>query len=76
MMESPVEILPEISVPVMTVPNPFMLNTRSTGSLNKPTEERLGIFSQNTSSVFMNSGIPSPVTEDTGTMGDSSKKVP
>ena len=76
MMVSPTSTLPETSVPVITVPKPFMVNTRSIGRRNRPEGLRGGIRPAISSRAPINSGMPCPVAEDTGRIGEFSRKVP
>ncbi len=68
--------LPEISVPVTTVPCPFSTNTRSTGSRKTPAEERCSRCRACSRNPFLNSSIPAPVFELTLKTGAPSRKLP
>ena len=54
-----------------TVPNPFMVNTLSTGSLKIPLSVLPGISRAATSMAATISSLPLPVIEEMGTMGAS-----
>ncbi len=72
---SPTRMLPETRVPVITVPNPRMVKTRSMGSLKNPDSGRSSMGAMIFSRAARSSGSPCPVTEDRGMMGLSSRKV-
>ncbi len=65
-----------MAVPVITVPNPLMVKTRSTGNRKIPPEERSSISPESLSRTVVNSEIPWPVADETGRIGAPSKKVP
>lgn len=70
----PLEIVPASNVPVMIVPNPDRLNTRSIGSRGIVFTS----FSTTSSAVSrsitsISSGIPCPVAADTSTIGACSR---
>ena len=75
-MSSPTPIRPEMEVPVTTTPNPFMLKTRSTGRRNGPWASENSLPRTRVSSTCRTSSSPSPVVEETATMGASSRKLP
>ena len=70
--------MPEISVPVITVPKPFILKTRSIGSRNRASELFPGTSTGRRASSRFSSSTPAPVSELTGTIGvrDGSRKEP
>ena len=71
---SPVPIVPDTLVPVITVPKPFIVNTRSIGSLKRCPMSRSGISSTSLSRISIKPSSPSPVTEETSTTGAPSRK--
>ncbi len=73
---SPSETVPERSVPVTTVPNPFSVKARSTGRKSGPSAGRSGTSAASAASASTRRGSPSPVRAETGTMGAPSRKVP
>ena len=66
---------PEITVPVTTVPNPCTEKVRSTGKRKIPWSGRTSTLATSASTAARNASIPSPVIDDTGTIGASSKNV-
>ncbi len=76
MMFSPTLTFPEARVPVMTVPNPFMEKTLSTGRRKMGEKGLSGIALQVFSSVLLKRSSPRFLVEDTGTTGASSRNVP
>src|SRR5437868_11658902 len=62
-------MVPEISVPVTTVPKPFMVNTRSIGSRASAWESRAGTSEATWTSACFSSLSPDPLSELTGTIG-------
>ena len=62
-------MLPEARVPVTTVPKPFMVKTRSTGSLKIPSSVLPGILPAAVSMAAASSSLPLPVTAEKGMMG-------
>ena len=62
-------MLPATSVPVTTVPNPFMLNTRSMGRRGRALESLAGISAAAATRACFKRSNPAPDTELTGIMG-------
>ena len=62
--------VPEISVPVTTVPKPFMVKTRSMGRRKAAAESFAGISAARRASSVFRRSRPSPVLELTATMGE------
>ncbi len=65
-----------MSVPVTTVPKPFMEKTRSIGSRGGPSHGRVRADRASEASVRRNSGSPAPVRAETARIGASSRKDP
>jgi hypothetical protein len=63
-------------VPVTTVPKPVTVKTRSTGSRKGPSWRFSSTSRPMATRVFFSSSIPSPLREETGIMGASSRKEP
>ncbi len=72
---SPTVTCPDTRVPVTTLPNPFMVKTRSTGIRNNPLSPRSPIRRASSSMAAESSAIPWPDTADTGMIGAPSRKV-
>ena len=68
--------LPEVSVPVTTVPNPFMENTRSIGRRAKPPALLGSTARPASSSIARSSCKPAPVCALTATVGADSRNDP
>ncbi len=73
---SPVATVPPITVPVTTVPNPFIEKERSTGRRNRSEESFPGIPAAIRSRTATSSGSPCPVAAETRTIGAPSRNVP
>ena len=73
---SPVLQPPEMTVPVTTVPCPFMLNTRSTGRRKMSLRRWGGSSSAMCTMCSRSASTPSPVADETGKMGAPSRKEP
>ena len=67
---------PTMSVPVTTVPKPFMEKTRSIGSRGGPSHGRAPADRANVASVRRRSGSPAPVRADTARTGAPSRNEP
>ena len=67
---------PESRVPVMTVPKPFMVNTRSMGRRRMPFDDLGETSFASLSSSRTRAGRFSAVLDETGTIGDFSRNVP
>ncbi|OPY07300.1 MAG: hypothetical protein A4E67_01261 [Syntrophaceae bacterium PtaB.Bin038] len=72
---SPTLTRPDTRVPVTTLPNPFMVKTRSTGIRKNPLSTRSPIRRAVSSMAAASSATPSPVTAETGMIGAPSRKV-
>ena len=71
-----IEMLPEIAVPVTTVPKPLRVNTLSTGSLKMPFTGFGSTFKAISFIFSLSSSKLYPVFEDTGIISALSRKVP
>src|SRR2546428_523537 len=67
---------PDTNVPVTTVPNPFIVKTRSIGRRVTPSTGRPPTCALTSASARRNASRPSPVLADTGTMGAPSRNEP
>ncbi len=72
---SPTESASPVRVPVTTVPAPLIVKTRSTKSRARASSG-VGAAASIASSASRRSSTPSPVTDDTGTIGAPSSAVP
>ena len=75
MTGSPTEMSPSSSVPVTTAPNPEMENARSIGIRERPWSEIGGRSSISESIRVRNSSTPSPVSAETGAIGEPASAV-
>jgi hypothetical protein len=73
---SPTVRVPSARVPVTTVPNPLIVNTRSTGSLGRPWSRRGSARSSSLSRASTRVERPSPSTDETGITSASASAVP
>ena len=73
---SPSAICPESSVPVTTVPKPFMEKARSMGRNTGPSAGRSVTSPASRAISARSPSSPSPVAEDTGTTAAPSRNVP
>src|ERR1700722_1807744 len=69
-------MVPAIRVPVTTVPNPFMVNTRSMGNRISASASRACTSTAAVIIARFNSSSPAPVRELTATMACPSRKLP
>ena len=67
---SSLRIVPETSVPVTTVPKPFMVKTRSMGRRASAVESLAGTSAAIRASACFSSSKPAPVRELTATIGE------
>ena len=72
----PTARLPSMSVPVTTVPNPDMVNDRSTAMRGRPRSRRGSVSPSLASMAAVSSAMPSPVVADTARVGEPSSDVP
>ena len=76
MISSPTATRPENEVPVITVPNPFIENTRSTARRNGPNSSWKSMAATRSSSRRTISSMPVRLIESTATIGAPSRKLP
>ena len=73
---SSTRIDPSVSVPVITVPNPFIVKTRSTGNRKRPSDPRGSVSRAASARACFKASRPVPVVLLTGIIGAFSRNDP